>query len=103
MRDSLTFPLAGPLPSLERAGEGCRWSERRPVSQPRKYRNLHAMLRPSTSLLLCLALCLAPLTARAAEAPAPERVTTPVQFFGHQLGADYVLPNYQQLTAYWRK
>ena len=31
------------------------------------------------------------------------RVTTPEQFFGHEIGADYVLPNYTQFTEYWRK
>ena len=36
-------------------------------------------------------------------APAPLRITTPEQFFGHQIGADYVLPNYTQLTEYWQK
>ena len=30
-------------------------------------------------------------------------ITEPAQFFGHQIGADYVLPNYQQLVAYWRQ
>jgi hypothetical protein len=28
-------------------------------------------------------------------------VTTPEEHFGHEIGADYVLPNYQQLSAYW--
>jgi len=37
-----------------------------------------------------------------AEVPAP-RVTSPAQFFGHELGADYVLPNYRQMTGFWRK
>ena len=31
------------------------------------------------------------------------RVTTPEQQFGHPIGADYVLPNYTQLTDYWQK
>ncbi len=30
-------------------------------------------------------------------------VTTPKEQFGHEIGADYVLPNYEQLVAYWRK
>ena len=34
---------------------------------------------------------------------AQNRVTSPKEFFGHEIGADYVLPNYQQLTAYWKK
>jgi hypothetical protein len=32
-----------------------------------------------------------------------ERVTSPKEQFGHEIGADYVLPNYQQMMAYWRK
>jgi hypothetical protein len=36
-------------------------------------------------------------------AQAQQAVTDPVTFFGHQIGADYVLPNYQQLLAYWQK
>ncbi len=35
--------------------------------------------------------------------PAQQPVTDPVTFFGHPIGADYVLPNYQKLTAYWQK
>ena len=34
---------------------------------------------------------------------AAQRVTTPEQHFGHPIGADYVLPNYTQFTAYWQK
>jgi hypothetical protein len=30
-------------------------------------------------------------------------VTEPAQFFGHRIGDDYVLPNYQQLVAYWQR
>jgi hypothetical protein len=32
-----------------------------------------------------------------------QRVTTPQQQFGHEIGADYVLPDYTQLTEYWQK
>jgi hypothetical protein len=32
-----------------------------------------------------------------------QSVTTPEQFFGHRIGADYVLPNYQQLVGFWQK
>src|SRR5690606_14324546 len=31
------------------------------------------------------------------------RVTTPEEFFGHTIGADYVLPNYTQFAEYWRR
>jgi hypothetical protein len=38
-----------------------------------------------------------------ASAIAQGQVTTPRQFFGYDVGADYVLPNYTQFTAYWQK
>ena len=31
------------------------------------------------------------------------QVTTPKQFFGHDIGADYELPNYTQFMAYWQQ
>jgi hypothetical protein len=31
------------------------------------------------------------------------KITTPKQFFGFDMGADYCLANYQQLSAYWQK
>ena len=34
---------------------------------------------------------------------AQNRVTTPEEQFGHEIGADYVLPNYEALHAYWIK
>jgi hypothetical protein len=37
-----------------------------------------------------------------AAAAAALKVTTPEQFFGHQIGADYVLPNYTKFTEYVR-
>ena len=36
-------------------------------------------------------------------AQAPVKVTTPDQFFGHQIGADYVLPNYTNIAEFFRK
>ncbi|HEX8670538.1 MAG TPA: M14 metallopeptidase family protein [Longimicrobium sp.] len=39
----------------------------------------------------------------ASAAPAQTRVTSPREQFGHDIGADYVLPNYRQLVAYWQK
>lgn len=30
-------------------------------------------------------------------------LTSPEAFFGHPIGADYQLPNYQKLSAYWKK
>ena len=40
---------------------------------------------------------------RPASTPAPLKVTTPEQFFGHPIGADYVLPNYTKFVEYVRK
>jgi hypothetical protein len=37
-----------------------------------------------------------------AQAPAAH-LTTPRQFFGHEIGADYQLPDYEQLVGYWRR
>ncbi|MGH7476285.1 MAG: M14 family metallopeptidase [Longimicrobiales bacterium] len=37
------------------------------------------------------------------QAAAQQNVTSPEDFFGHRIGADYVLPNYQELTAYWQR
>lgn len=39
----------------------------------------------------------------AGASPSAQTVTSPQQQFGHEIGADYQLPNYQQLAAYWRK
>ncbi|MBW3571246.1 MAG: peptidase [Gemmatimonadetes bacterium] len=39
----------------------------------------------------------------AAGADAQQRLTSPEQQFGHPIGADYVLPDYQDLVAYWQK
>ena len=33
----------------------------------------------------------------------PERLTSPSAHFGHEIGADYVLPDYTQFAAYWEK
>ena len=34
---------------------------------------------------------------------AAQKVTTPKEFFGHNIGDDYWLPNYTQFTGYWQK
>ena len=39
----------------------------------------------------------------AGAAEAQQRVTTPMQQFGHEIGADYQLPNYTQFVEYWQK
>ena len=58
-------------------------------------------LRSLAFVALALVISLA---APSAQAPAPApKVTTPEQFFGHAIGADYVLPNYTKFTEYVRK
>ncbi len=49
--------------------------------------------------------CLAVVAALSVGAPiqAQRSVTTPEAHFGHAIGADYQLPNYQTLMAYWQK
>ncbi len=39
----------------------------------------------------------------ASAASAQNTLTSPRQQFGHDIGADYVLPNYTQFMAYWQK
>ena len=48
---------------------------------------------------LMLVLACATITAQ----QATTKVTTPEQFFGHQIGADYVLPNYTKFSEFFRK
>lgn len=50
-------------------------------------------LRHAITLTAAVAL---PLTAQ-------QRLTSPTDFFGHQIGADYVLPNYVKFAEYWQK
>src|SRR5690349_429824 len=38
-----------------------------------------------------------------AQTPAAPKVTSPKQFFGHDIGADYVLPNYTKFVEYVKK
>ncbi|HEX7049317.1 MAG TPA: M14 metallopeptidase family protein [Longimicrobiales bacterium] len=43
------------------------------------------------------------LVAGATALEAQTDVTTPIEQFGHPIGADYVLPDYDDLVAYWKK
>ena len=43
------------------------------------------------------------LFAAASTVQAQTRVTTPEEQFGHPIGADYVLPDYDDFVAYWKK
>ncbi|HXG88803.1 MAG TPA: M14 metallopeptidase family protein [Vicinamibacterales bacterium] len=56
--------------------------------------------RARTLALVVLTLALA---GAVPSAQAPVKVTTPEQFFGHQIGADYQLPNYTKFTEFYRK
>jgi hypothetical protein len=44
-----------------------------------------------------------PLVFAASPVRAQGHVTTPKEFFGHNIGDDYWLPNYDQFMAYWHK
>ena len=47
---------------------------------------------------------LLPLLLLAATLPAAgQKVTSPEEFLGHQIGADYFLASYSQLQAYWTR
>jgi hypothetical protein len=50
-----------------------------------------------------VAAVLLPLTIAMGTAGAQGHVTTPKEFFGHNIGDDYYLPNYDQFMAYWHK
>ncbi|MEO8194754.1 MAG: M14 metallopeptidase family protein, partial [Gemmatimonadales bacterium] len=55
------------------------------------------MLRRTASVLFVL------MTAVSIPVAAQARITTPLQEFGHNIGDDYFLANYQQLVRYWEK
>ena len=54
------------------------------------------MRRRSLSIVLCL-------ISMSSAASAQGRITTPLMEFGHNIGDDYFLANYQQLLKYWQK
>jgi hypothetical protein len=71
-------------------------------------RTTHRVLLPA--ILLAAGVSLVAQTQRPAnpsqtaqQPPAAQRVTTPMEEWGHNVGDDYFLANYQQLMAYWRK
>ena len=53
--------------------------------------------------LLLLFLLLLPAESNAQRRGSAPRVTTPRQQFGHDIGDDYFLVNYEQMIEYWRK
>ena len=60
---------------------------------------MHFRVRSSALVLLTLAVLVS--ATPSAQSPAP-KVTSPETFFGHQIGADYVLPNYTKFTEFVR-
>ena len=60
----------------------------------RGFRRWHAAVLP---------LAFAVATASPALAQEKGHITTPKEFFGHNIGDDYFLPNYDQFMAYWHK
>jgi hypothetical protein len=69
---------------------------------------MHPILRSLALVAITLGLVSAAPSAQTATATRPAaapalKVTTPEQFFGHQIGADYVLPNYTKFTEYVKK
>ncbi|GLC25871.1 M14 family metallopeptidase [Roseisolibacter agri] len=65
-------------------------------TDPRARRSLARLLVPT------LAVGVLALPAHAQPAKVAQ-VSSPEQFFGHRIGADYRLPNYDRFTAYWRQ
>ncbi len=64
--------------------------------------------KPHLVLIALVALAVAasaPLAGRSAAPAVPQAssVTSPMQEWGHNIGDDYFLANYQQASAYWRK
>ncbi len=59
-------------------------------------------MRPKSRSIALVLLTFALIAAPYAQGPAP-KVTTPKQLFGHNIGADYVLPNYTKFTEYVRQ
>ena len=57
-----------------------------------------AMLSRLLSSGMVALLFAAPLDAQATS----QRLTSPNAHFGHEIGADYVLPDYTQFMAYWQ-
>jgi hypothetical protein len=59
-------------------------------------------LRPRSFAIAVVLLTLS-LAAPNAQTPAAPKLTSPKAFFGHDIGADYVLPNYTKFTEYVKK
>src|SRR5688572_25528685 len=66
------------------------------------YRAGDYTVRMQHKLRLIAFILLLSVTSLSAQTAAP-KVTTPQQFFGHEIGADYVLPNYTKFTEFVKK
>ncbi|MDA1306738.1 MAG: M14 family metallopeptidase [Acidobacteria bacterium] len=62
-----------------------------------------SMLLGAALMVAGLSTSVTPVLAQQAAPAVLSSVSTPKAQFGHDIGADYVLPNYTQLEAYWRK
>src|SRR5690606_16847166 len=74
---------------------------------PNPHRSPYPVVRLSASGLLsrtmvAIIAAVAISIAGSARAEAQQRLTSPEEFFGHQIGADYVLPNYTKFLDYWK-
>jgi hypothetical protein len=58
------------------------------------FRTTHQRLRMIAGVLAFVAVV---------PASAQQKITTPKEFFGHNIGDDYWLPNYTQFVGYWQK
>ena len=65
--------------------------------------SMRAIRRWRGALALPFAVATTLLAAGSTAARAQAHVTTPKEFFGHNIGDDYWLPNYDQFMAYWHK
>ena len=59
---------------------------------------MRSRLRPLGGLVVLLVLAVGVLL----QARTTGKITTPKEQFGHDLGEDYFLANYKQLTEYWK-
>jgi hypothetical protein len=65
--------------------------------------NVTAVVSFVSKSSVALVLGLGVLSAAVAQSAAPRAITTPKQQFGFEVGTDYQMINYVQMTAYWQK
>jgi hypothetical protein len=64
--------------------------------------SLSHVFRYSASSRLVRVFWLGAVIALAGSVAGQAQLTSPQNFFGHEIGADTVLPNYKKLTEYWK-